>query len=310
MKHSIIISVFGKVEATDITISSIQLLDIASVTMAPDLRGFTRHWASDFQENSGSMPDDNRWDVVKRGPNHGNKEVQNFVKDTSVVCQDGDQLIICPTYDGKKWTSARLHCKKDFHASENRIMIIQAQLKVSSSAEILLSGVWPSFWLLGKSYREGGDASWPDCGEIDIFENAAGKPFSIPALHFGRMLGGKGHKADFDRGDWHTWAIHIDRKSSNGKWEDEEIQFLLDGKEYFKVMGRDVGDRNRWESLAHQPVFPILQVAVGTNWDGGSQPNDSTRHMGQNFGIKQGLKLPGMGLGLMVKYVAVYFDDR
>jgi len=250
LKHSIIISVFGKVEATDITISSIQLLDIASVTMAPDLRGFTRHWASDFQENSGSMPDDNRWDVVKRGPNHGNKEVQNFVKDTSVVCQDGDQLIICPSecstwpvehmtlnlrsciaqniadvfpftraaYDGKKWTSARLHCKKDFHASENRIMIIQAQLKVSSSAEILLSGVWPSFWLLGKSYREGGDASWPDCGEIDIFENAAGKPFSIPALHFGRMLGGKGHKADFDRGRFQIFTgllrLHQDSVTS------------------------------------------------------------------------------------------------
>ncbi|KFY32251.1 hypothetical protein V493_00372 [Pseudogymnoascus sp. VKM F-4281 (FW-2241)] len=287
--------------------------DTASVTMAPEIQGFTRHWASDFQGNSGSLPDDNRWDIVNRGPNYGNKEIQNFIKDTSVVCQDGEQLIICPSYDDKKWTSARLHCKKDFHASDNRIMIIQAHIKVSVAAENLVSGVWPSFWLLGKSYREGGDASWPDCGEIDIFENAAGKPYSIPALHFGEQDNLKskiGHKADFNRDEWHTWAIRIDRKSSNGNWEDEEIQFLLDGKQYFKVTGQDVGDRNRWESLAHQPVFPILQVAVGTNWDGGSQPTDATRHMGQYYSLKKGSRLAVMGLGLMVTYVAVYFDER
>ncbi|KAI6781124.1 uncharacterized protein J7T54_002480 [Emericellopsis cladophorae] len=261
--------------------------------MAPELQGFTRHWASDFQGNSGSLPDGHRWESVNRGPNSdGNNEDQTFIKDdTSVVCQDGEQLIICPAYDGEKWTSARLYCKKDFHAPDNRIMIIQAQLKVSKASEKLQSGVWPSFWLLGKSYRKGGDASWPGCGEIDIFENAAGKPYSIPALHFQldrvRMRGGKGHKADFNRGEWHTWAIRIDRKSSNGNWKDEEIQFLLDGKQYFKVAGRDIGDRTAWESLAHQPVFPILQVAVGTNWDGGSEPNEGTRHMGENFNLKK-----------------------
>jgi hypothetical protein len=253
--------------------------------------------------------------------------------------------------DGDEWYSARLHGTTNFHADDGRIMIIQAELAVGGAPREAQSGIWPSFWLLGKSYRNGGDETWPMCGEIDIFENASGKDFAIPAVHYGpsfedRQILLSTEGASFDRGknsfnlqsrvwsicdrwfvgrwtaasatrtsletrdlprkngnpvltcspdEYHTWAVLIDRKNSGGNWEDEKIQFLLDGDMYYEISGRDVGNEESWASVAHQAVFPIIQVAVGTNWNGGSQPNDDTA--------------TGPDVGLALKYVAVYFDS-
>ena len=95
--------------------------------------------------------------------------------------------------------------------------------------------------------------------------------------------------------EYHTWAVLIDRKNSDGDWEKEKIQFLLDGTPYCTVTGADMGDEERWASVAHQGVFPVIQVAVGTNWSGGSDPDDNTG--------------TGPDVGLALKYVAVYFDN-
>ncbi|RYP93597.1 hypothetical protein DL770_000339 [Monosporascus sp. CRB-9-2] len=266
--------------------------------MAPQVEGFTPFWWNDFQGDEGSFPDQNQWEIMERVANGGNREVQTFIKDQNVVALDGEKLVIKPQRDGDNWVSARLHCTGNFHADDGRIMIIQANMVVGGAPEENQSGIWPSFWLLGESYRNGGDETWPMCGEIDIFENASGKSFSIPAVHFGAsvskrsMLGGS--KVQFDRGEYHTWAVRIDRKSSQGNWEDEKIQFLLDGEQYYETSGREMGDAERWASVAHQGLFPVIQVAVGNNWNGGTQPNDDTA--------------TGPDVGLALKYVAVYFD--
>ncbi|KAF2653709.1 glycoside hydrolase family 16 protein [Lophiostoma macrostomum CBS 122681] len=270
--------------------------------MPPSHEGFTLLWSSDFQGPPGSLPDAKQWDVVQRGPNWGNKEVQSFVAgDKRVVRVEGQGLVIGPFHTGSdpttNWLSARLHGRQSFHAEPGHVMRIEARLKVGAAPKEKQAGIWPSFWLLGDSYRNGGDSTWPMCGEIDIFENATGESFSIPAVHFGassetrQMRGGGQHRVNFDRSTYHTWTLLIDRKSSSD-WRNEKLQFLLDETKYFEVSGRDVGDEARWASVAHQGIFPILQVAVGTNWDGGSQPNAQT-------GV-------GEEVGLAVGYVGVY----
>lgn len=101
-------------------------------------------------------------------------------------------------------------------------------------------------------------------------------------------------KEGFTSDEWNTWAIRIDRKSSNGDWREETIEWLLNGRVIYTWKGDWVESFEQWECLAHQPHFPILQVAVGTNWNGGSKPNDKTA--------------TDAGVGLRVRYVAVFFD--
>ncbi|KAH6651505.1 concanavalin A-like lectin/glucanase domain-containing protein [Truncatella angustata] len=267
--------------------------------MAPGVEGFTAYWWNDFQGDEGSFPDQTKWEIVERGANGGNDEVQTFIKDESVVILDGEKLVIKPQREDGRWTSARLHCTQNFHADDGRIMLIEANFVLGGAPKENQSGIWPSFWLLGEGYRDGGDEAWPMCGEIDIFENASGESFHKPAVHFGnsfperQLLGAI--PCEFDRGEYHTWGVRIDRKSSEGNWEDEKIQFLMDGEQYYEVSGSDMGDEDRWAAIAHGGVFPVFQVAVGTNWDGGSKPNDDTE--------------TGPDVGLAVKHVAVYFDE-
>lgn len=56
-----------------------------------------------------------------------------------------------------------------------------------------------------------------------------------------------------------------------------------------------VNDYNLWQNSAYRPYFPILNVAIGTNFpqaENGGQPNASTA--------------TGLGSGMQVHYVAFY----
>ena len=64
--------------------------------MAPLIPGFTAYWWNDFNADAGEYPDQRQWEIVERGPNEGNKEVQTFTKDKNVVYLDGEKLIIAP----------------------------------------------------------------------------------------------------------------------------------------------------------------------------------------------------------------------
>jgi hypothetical protein len=89
-------------------------------------------------------------------------------------------------------------------------MVIQAELKTGVLGKEFWSGIWPSFWTLGKSYRGVGDAAWPACGEIDIFENASGESFTIPAAHTtGPMIGEVGYHVPFNRGTCPEIVHHL-----------------------------------------------------------------------------------------------------
>ena len=58
---------------------------------------------------------------------------------------------------------------------------------------------------------------------------------------------------------------------------------------------RRVNNLTLWQNSAYQPYFPILNVAIGTNFpqaENGGQPNASTA--------------TGLGSGMQVQYVAFY----
>ncbi|KAI1383947.1 glycoside hydrolase family 16 protein [Hypoxylon trugodes] len=260
----------------------------------PAESGYSLVWSDEFSGPAGSLPNQSKWNIIVKGPNQGNQEVQNYTASTSNSSVNGSgALHITPQHNNGQWTSARLEGKEAFNCPDGHRMLLQAELRTGTFPFAQQSGIWPAFWALGNDIRNGKNVSWPQCGEWDIMENAHGASFSLGTLHYGR--GGtdhlsKGGRTEFEVETFHTWAIKVNRGPSN--WQDETLEWWLDGKKFFQIKGSDIGDGELWGRVAHKSFFPILNVAVGSNFPGGGQPNDQTT--------------TGLGSGLQVKYVAFY----
>ncbi len=92
----------------------------------------------------------------------------------------------------------------------------------------------------------------------------------------------------FSYGDYHLWAHEIDR--SNANWSQQSITFSVDGQAYHVVHGSDVG-ATPWAALTQDPMFLILNVAVGGAWPGPAGEGTTE----------------GVQAGMEVRYVAVYY---
>lgn len=185
---------------------------------------------------------------------------------------------------------------------------MQARLCAGYAPVSKQAGIWPAFWALGQSIREG--VPWPGCGEIDIYEAAGGQPWTIATVHFSDtgdtnhyMLGGLGAAqaaVSFDnpsaasggsKAMFHTFSLTIDRRQVSS----ETMSFSIDNGAPFYTIGSSQLSPQQWDTLAHQPMFPILNVAVGTVIPvPDPQPNQDTG--------------TGLPVGMQVNYVAVYYS--
>lgn len=126
-------------------------------------------------------------------------------------------------------------------------------------------GVYQEYWQRGLVYQFVSNSAY-----FIVFENAHGADFSLGTLHYGR--GGTDHlskgsaRQTFQVESFHTWAIKVNRGPSN--WQDETLEWWLDGNKFFQVKGSDIGDGELWGRVAHKSFYPILNVAVGSNFPG------------------------------------------
>ncbi|KAL9079246.1 MAG: hypothetical protein Q9157_001864 [Trypethelium eluteriae] len=182
-------------------------------------------------------------------------------------------------------------------------MILQAELRTGIDPVTEQAGVWPAFWALGGWIRSH-NTPWPECGEWDIMENSSGAGFTLASLHYGpdgdpvheKSQGGQLNSAaekSMPVEEFNTYSLMVDRTPS--RWQDETLTWSLNGKPWFSVKGSDVNDHTFWTNCAHKAFFPIVNVAIGTNFPGSSnngQPNTQT--------------VTGLGSGMQVLYVAFY----
>ena len=126
----------------------------------------TMVWSEEF--SYGSTPNSTIWNYdIGRGPNNdgwGNWEVQHYTADSSNVNVNNGILninVLKSTHNGEtKFTSARLKTQGKF---EFLYGSVEASIKLPDCN----GGLWPAFWLLGRSFPSEG---WPKCGELDILE--------------------------------------------------------------------------------------------------------------------------------------------
>jgi beta-glucanase (GH16 family) len=202
---------------------------------------------------------------------HTNNELEVYTTSNSnLQISGGDTIQFVPRKSPSgQWTSGRIESKATFTPAPGKVMQVEASIRLGAAAQGNKQGIWPAFWMLGDSIHHG--TPWPQCGELDIFEQVDGVPTGYGTAHCGQIPGGVCNEPSGRPGtigipsnDFHTWSIKIDR--TPGDWTQEVISWSMDGSVYHTLRGGDLGDQGTWATLAHSPLFIILNLAVGGDW--------------------------------------------
>lgn len=264
------------------------LASSAAALAPPNYPGCKTLWSDSFMGSSGDIPSKSNWNTItKCVPSYPflcddnsltnpsfkvNNEVQDYVDSIrNIQISGGGTVQLVPVKDADgRWTSGRLESKYTFTPEAGKVTAVEAVLRFGDNDQSNKKGMWPAFWLLGDSMRHG--TPWPQCGEIDIMETVNGAAKAYGTVHCGWMGGGPcnepiGRATETPLADygWHRWTVQIDRTNA-ADWRAERIQWFLDGQVFNTVSGADIGDQAVWSTLAHSPLYIIMNVAVGGSW--------------------------------------------
>ena len=216
-------------------------------------------WHDEFD---GTELDRENWTFDIGGNGWGNQEWQAYTDRPENVRLEEGMLVIEAREEpefvrGRSYSSARIKTQGLNAWQYGRI---EARIKLPYG-----QGIWPAFWMLGEDLNKKG---WPAAGEIDIMEFIGREPDHIYAtVHAPGYSGGDGAGSNITltpetlRNDFHVYAI---------EWEENEIRWYFDDRQYFKLTPEDVPDQ--W--IFDHPFFIILNLAVGGRWPG--YPDDTT----------------------------------
>ncbi|PHH92019.1 hypothetical protein CDD83_9304 [Cordyceps sp. RAO-2017] len=271
-------------------------LSTASAWDAPNYGGFGRLWQETFAGAPGTSPNRGNWNIIDGNLNVNNEWQTYTSKSRNVQLSGGQTLQIVPWRDGsalRGWTSGRMESNYLVMPFAGKLTRVEAAVRFGGNPTDRKQGIWPAFWMLGNSIRNG--VPWPSCGEIDIMEAINGQLTGYGTIHCNVNPGGicnegygLGASVGIPDQSWHTWRLEIDRRPAN--WLDQTISWYIDGRLFHQIRGNRINNFDVWASLCHSPLYVILNLAVGGNWPGA--PNGNT--------------LDGYGSMLEVGYVAHY----
>jgi len=219
-------------------------------------------WSEDFNPTIDSRPNPDIWNfdlgdgTVAGIPGWGNQEKEFYTSDHAQV---GNGLILTAektepdsaplAYYGKaEWFSSKIHTAGKVHFKYGRFDF-DAQAPIGG-------GSWPAIWMLGANIKE---VTWPNCGEIDIFEGAGNRPAEIRGT-----LHGPGYCGNYGM----TGATQADSALSSARhiysieWLPDNIAWFVDGEEYLRITKQQVIDDGK-EWPFDQPFYLILNLAMG-----------------------------------------------
>lgn len=256
-----------------------QILAVASVLLAgvnawepPQYNGFTRVWQATFIGAADTLPNSKNWNIIT-GDKNDNNELQRYTNNKQNVRFSGSgTLQILPRKDSsapKGWTSGRIESKYTVTPAPGKITRMEASLRVAGNPTQNKKGMWYAFWMNGDAFRKG--VPWPQCGEIDMFENINGEKKSYGVLHCDKYPAGICNEpyglvtnTPLNDNQQHVYRVEIDRKNSD--FRKQTMTWFKDGAAFHKVTGEQINNEKVWGTLAHSAYYFILNVAVGGNW--------------------------------------------
>jgi beta-glucanase (GH16 family) len=256
-----IISVFASmVLCTSVIAGNVQLKEAKAATE------WNLVWQDDFNGNSLDL---SKWSYQEGTgqdvglTDWGNNELQTYSKNNVAVT--GGELVIearREAKDGKNYTSGRINTKGKFSKTYGRI---EAAITLPKG-----QGLWPAFWMLPTDNKYG---NWASSGEIDIMEARGREPNKVDGtIHYGGTWPNNQYKTanyTFPQGqsiaEKHVYAV---------EWEKNEIRWYVDGNLYHKTSDWS-SNGAPYPAPFDQNFYILFNLAVGGNYDGNIQPNDS-----------------------------------
>ncbi len=181
-----------------------------------------------------------------RGEGERNHELQAYVPDAfhlrgGILCLRAEKRSAVYARKRRAYTSGMM---TTFHKFSQQYGRFEVRCRVPSG-----SGFWPAVWLLPVS------EAWPP--EIDVLEILGNAPTVAHFTnHWGKDASGQHRQhgetmtgVDFSR-DFHVFAI---------EWKPASITWFVDGRERARST----------EGIPHQPMFLLLNLAIGGNFDTG-----------------------------------------
>lgn len=229
-------------------------------------------WSDEFDQ---AEFDDNTW-TEWEGTAYNNEDQYYTPRDTNVYVNDGMLYLVGlrENYGGRQWTSGRIKTQDNFEFQYGKVEI-RAKLPAGK-------GLWPAFWMLGSNIDEPG-IGWPYCGEIDIMEYRGHLPSQTSGtVHFSAVSPENstsspnadrryiGEEYNLPSGsfaeDFHLYQF---------EWSDSEMTWYIDDVEFFKLTRKEIEEQTSYYPF-DQPFYLILNLAIGGNFLGDQQPDEST----------------------------------
>lgn len=198
------------------------------------------------------------WTAVS-GSWAGNGELQTYPPGQARVAH-GQLVLSADRLADGRWVSARLH----------------STLRLSGKFSLTASvkpprgqGLWPALWLLDVE----NSASWPLCGEIDMFEavNLAGT--AHVNVHLGNPLTRTHVQAPVsvpvDPSVFHDYRVDVDPFAA-----DPSVTFFVDGARVQQVRRSQLPAGTVWPFTPTAQLRVVVNLAVGGSWPGA--PDAST----------------------------------
>ena len=210
-------------------------------------------WSDEF---NGSVIDTTTWTYDYGGGGFGNGQFEyDTARHENSYITNGNLVIEArrENYLGNSFTSARMLTQGRFAYKYGDL---EARIKLPNTA----NGLWPAFWMMGNN---AGAIAWPACGEVDITEmgGATGIAQGLQqklidsAVHYSNASGNYSNYVAWDTAPVDlTLDYHLYKMS----WTPTTITFYLD-----EVPIGSLDITADYLSEFHQPMFPILNIAIG-----------------------------------------------
>lgn len=207
----------------------------------------------EFNDEDGSRADSEKWQCSRRQSSTWNR----FISDSIAVAYQSDGKLVLKAIPNEDKSTDQADMLTGAIESRDLFSFKYGKLECRAKTNGY-KGNFPAIWLMPQDQSAG----WPNCGEIDIFEQIDNENKSYHTIHsnWTYNLGNKNNpQSSFNK------TLEMDRYHTYGfEWDENSLTWYVDGTQigsYKKSTDSNVLNQGQWPF--DKPFYIILNQSVG-----------------------------------------------